>query len=77
MRFHKLPLQSGNARGALIIKLEISVAPASAGIQGRWFHAWQLRFVESHQLIANLSPLCAQQWGTPFTWAFTAAFRGG
>jgi hypothetical protein len=60
MRFHKLPLQSGNARGALIIKLEISVAPGSAGIQGRWFHAWQLRFVESHQLIANLSPLCGQ-----------------
>jgi hypothetical protein len=60
MRFHKLPLQFGNALGALIIKLEISVGPASAGIQGRWFHAWQLRFVESHQLIANLSPVCGQ-----------------
>jgi hypothetical protein len=60
MRFHKLPLQFGNALGALIIKLEISVGPASPGIQGRWFHAWQLRLVESHQRIANLSPVCGQ-----------------
>src|SRR5260370_13213320 len=54
MRFHKLPLQCGNPLGALIIKLEVRDGPASAGIQVRWFHQWQLRIVESHQLLANL-----------------------
>jgi hypothetical protein len=66
MRFHKLPLQVSNSLGPLIIKFEISDGPASACIHGRWFHQWQLRFVESHQLIANLSPVCGQQWGPPF-----------
>src|ERR1700680_4069534 len=54
MRFHKLPLQIGNSLGPLIIESEVSDGPASACIQGRWFHQWQLRFVESQQLIANL-----------------------
>jgi hypothetical protein len=60
MRFHKLPLQFSNALGALIIKLEVSDGPASAGIEDRWFHQWQLRIVESRQLLANLSPLYGQ-----------------
>jgi hypothetical protein len=60
MRFHKLPLQVSNSLCPLIIKFEISDGPASACIHGRWFHQWQLRFVESHQLIANLSPVCGQ-----------------
>jgi hypothetical protein len=60
MRFHKLPLQVSNSLGPLIIKFEIGDGPTSACIHGRWFHQWQLRFVESHQLIANLSPVCGQ-----------------
>jgi hypothetical protein len=60
MRFHKLPLQVSNSLGPLIIKFEISDGPASDRIHGRWFHQWQLRFVESHQLTANLLPVCGQ-----------------
>jgi hypothetical protein len=60
MRFHKLPLQVSNSLGPLIIKFEISDGPAFACIHGRLFHQWQLRFVESHQLIANPSPVCGQ-----------------
>src|SRR5258708_19987961 len=60
MRFHKLPLQVSNALGPLIIKFEISDGPASACIHGRWFHQCQLPFVDSHQLIPNLSPVCGQ-----------------
>src|SRR5258708_1528974 len=57
MRFHKLSLQVSNSLRPLIIKFEISDGPASACIHGCWFHQWQLPFVESHQLIANPSPV--------------------